>query len=187
MPPLWVRKAGGMPVGAAYVPPRNGTEAVPYIDEMEDVMEEIKLTDAQLILSLRACEDEESCAGCHLRPPSGNCFGELKRMARERLEELVEENRRLRDAKEEICQRQVAQMIKWAGEANISAERGLTKANQAQIDEILSCQKVLTELGRESVIRLEPMEDGTDRVLGIRVGETVICGSLEEDGEAGGT
>lgn len=131
-------------------------------------MEEIKLTDAQLILSLRACESEEKCAGCHLTPPAGNCFGELKRMARVRLEELAEENRRMRDATEDIVKALAERMVQLARECNTARERGLLKASGDYVLALNQIQEKLVALGRSSVIAAEPM-DGGWRVTGITV------------------
>lgn len=142
-------------------------------------MEEIKLTDAQLILSLRACEDEESCAGCHLGPPSGNCFGELKRIARERLEELAEENRRMRDATEDIVKALAEQMVQLARECNTAQERGLPKASGDDVLVLNQIQARLLELGRVSVVRAVPGEGGTGwTVLGISVEDRVVFGEM---------
>lgn len=138
-----------------------------------------------------ACAGESECDSCPLNDPADtgrSCIDELKQQAGSMIarlydanEKAAEENRKLRDATEEICQRQMAEMVRLAGEMNTSAERGLAGANRGQFDELLQCQKVLTELGRGSAIRTEPMEDGVDRVLGIRVGGKVIFGEFEDN------
>ena len=150
-------------------------------------MEGIKLTDAKLILSLGSCESEEKCAGCHLAPPAGNCFGELKRMARVRLEELAEENRRLRDATEDIVKALAERMAQLARECNTAQERGLPKASGDYVLVLNQIQARLVKLGRVSVVRAVPGEGGTGwTVLGISVEDRVVFGEMGGDGAESG-
>lgn len=167
------------------MPPRNGTEAVPYIDEMEGVMEEIKLTDAQLTKALRCCTkdpgDLDGCRSCtlekHWEDADGvKCYDRLVLQAAARLEELTEENRRLRDANEKTAEGLARRLADMAREGNTALERGLEGVNLAKLAEMTGIQSELEAFGRGSVIRAEPAgrQDGSMRIQEVVVEGRVV-------------
>lgn len=169
---------------------RNGTVAVPYIEEMEDVMDEIKLTDAQLEEALRCCakSEESACKKCPMgvREADGKCcFDALRLMAALRLEELAEENRRMRDATEDIVKALAERMVQLARERNTARERGLPKANGDYVLVLNQIQEKLVALGRSSVVAAEPV-DGGWWVTGITVEGREVFGEVGGDSAENG-
>lgn len=146
------------------------------------------LTAEETIKALRCCATNESSGGGHRNCPMDGKAGRLEcsellsLMAADRLEELSEEVRKLRDATEGICQRQLEELIRLAGEANTALDRGLVGVNEGHFSAMMECQSVLSELGRESVIRAEPVGEKGWRILGVRAAGRVIFGEMESDG-----
>lgn len=155
-------------------------------------MEEIKLTDAQLEAALRCCAKSEAsaCKKCPmgLREDDGKCcFDALRLMAAKRLEELAEENRRMRDATEGYAAELARQMTDMARECNTAQERGLPKASGDDVLALNQIQARLLELGRVSVVRAVPGEGGAGwTVLGISVEDRVVFGEMGGDGAESG-
>lgn len=155
-------------------------------------MEEIKLTDAQLEEALRCCAKSEAgvCIKCPmgLREDGGKCcFDALRLMAALRLEELAEENRRMRDATEDIVKELAERMVQLARECNTAQERGLPKASWDYVLVLNQIQARLLELDRVSVVRAVPGEGGTGwTVLGISVEDRVVFGKMGGDSAENG-
>lgn len=146
-------------------------------------MEEIKLTDAQLEAALRCCAKSEAgaCIKCpmRLREDGGKCcFDALRLMAAKRLEELAEENRRMRDATEDIVKALAERMVQLARECNTARERGLPKASGDYVLVLNQIQEKLVALGRASVVAAEPV-DGGWRVTGITVEGRAVFGEMQ--------
>ncbi len=150
-------------------------------EKKQDALKRVYTT-AELATALRTCWGDKGCKVCPLHGEKGECAQAVDLLAADRLEELDKKVRELQNATENICQRQEAEMVRLAKEMDVSAERGLIGANLGQFDELLACQKVLTELGRESTIRTVPLEPDGWRVLGIRVEDKVIFGEVEPEG-----
>lgn len=159
-------------------------------------MEEIKLTDAQLTKALRCCTkdpgDLDGCRSCtlekHWEDADGvKCYDRLVLQAAARLEELVEENRRMRDATEGYAAELARQMTDMARECNTAQERGLPKASGDDVLALNQIQARLLELGRVSVVRAVPGEGGTGwTVLGISVEDRVVFGEMGGDSAENG-
>lgn len=140
-------------------------------------MEEVKLTDAQLTKALRCCAkgpgDLDGCRICTLEKnwedaDGEKCYDRLVLQAADRLEELAEENRRMRDATEGYVAELEKQMVHLARECNTAQERGVTGVAGDIVLALNQIQEKLVELGRTSVVAAEPV-DGGWRVAGITV------------------
>lgn len=97
------------------------------------------------------------------------CFDVLRLKAAERIGALAEENRRLRSATEGYAKELVQRMVTLAREGNTAGTRGLEKVSGDLVFELNSVQAKLTELGRESVVRAEPVAGQGWRVTLIQV------------------
>lgn len=160
---------------------------------MYENKETLVLTTEQIVKGLRCCATGTNagggCRNCPLEPVRRKieCAELINLMAADRIGELQEENRRLRDATEVICRKQGQELARLAGEANTALDRGLVGVNEDHFAAMLECQNVLSELGRETVIRAEPAggEKGW-RILGVRVEGVTVFGSMEQAGDDGG-
>lgn len=140
---------------------------------------ELCLTGLEIAAGLRCCtKDPNDAGGCKVCPLNEfwtdesdlKCYDRLNLMAADRLEELTEENRKLRGATEEICQRELKEMIRLAGEANMALDRGLAGVSEAHFAKMQEHQAQLAELGRESIIQAEPMKEHGWRIDRVTVG-----------------
>lgn len=148
-------------------------------------MEEIKLTDGQLVRVLRLCaKDEPICQKCPLYEENG-CHKACKLAAAKRLEELAEENRRMRDATEDIVKALAERMVHLARECNTAQERGVTGVAGDIVLVLNQIQEKLVALGRSSVVAAEPV-DGGWRVTGITVEGREIYGEMGGDSAENG-
>lgn len=151
----------------------------------------LELTTEQIIKSLRCCATSTSAGGGCLNCPLEQvrrkieCAELINLMGADRIQELLEENRKLQDATEGICLQKQEEMVRRAREMNTALERGLAGVNQEHLSRMLECQQLLTELGRASVIRLQPERSGEDRCLGIRVEGVTVFGEVDGDAEDG--
>lgn len=148
------------------------------------------LATEEIIKSLRCCATNTNegggCRNCPMEPDRRKveCDETVCLMAADRLQELLAENGRLRDATENICQREQTQMASLAGKMNTALDRGLIGANEELFRQMLGSQELLTELGRESTIRTKPVGEKGWRVLEIRVGDVTVFGG--DNGAEGG-
>ena len=155
-------------------------------------MEKIELTDAELPTALRCCTEApdsgDGCKGCPLYGRwEDECYDRVNLAAALRLEELAEENRRLRDATEGYAAELARQMADMARECNTAQERGLPKASGDYVLVLNQIQARLLELGRVSVVRAVPGEGGTGwTVLGISVEDRVVFGEMGGDSAENG-
>lgn len=149
---------------------------------MSEKKEWPRLGPMELVWALRCCTkapgDLEGCHVCPMRELRGkmetDCFDEIIIQAAQMIRQMT-------DATENICQRQETEMIRLAKEMDVSLERGLIGTNKGQFEELLQCQKVLTELGWESMIRTVPVEPEGWKVLGIGVQDRTIFGEIEQE------
>lgn len=151
--------------------------------------EKLELTDERLAEALRGCTKRE-IAVCRKCPVKGRaedgkaCFDTMMMMAAERIGALAEENRRLRDATEGYAKELVERMVALAREGNTAGARGLEKVSGDLVFELNSVQAKLTELGRKSVVRAEPVAGQGWRVTPIQVeGREVFNGEEAAQGE----
>lgn len=140
----------------------------------------------ELMAALRCCAtNTNQGGGC------GNCPMEGK-VGRLECAELIclmaaEELRKLLDATEGICQREVHEMVRLAKECNTALERGLAKVSEETFRKMLEHQERLTQLGRESFLQAEPAKGYGWRVDGIQVeGAVVFDASAEHSAEEAG-
>lgn len=102
---------------------------------------------AELRKALRCCatnsNDGGGCLNCplHKNRSKIECAETINLMAADRIGELLEENRKLRDATEGICQREQDEMVRLAGEMNTALEQGLTGVNQEHLSRMLERQQ----------------------------------------------
>lgn len=136
--------------------------------------EVLELTDERLAEALRGCTKRKVtvCRKCPVkgRAEDGKaCCDTMMIMAAERIGALAEENRRLRDATEGYAKELVERMVTLAREGNTAGARGLEKVSGDMIFELNSVQAKLVKLGRESVVRAEPVAGQGWRVTLIQV------------------
>ena len=136
--------------------------------------EVLELTDERLAEALRCCAKSEAgaCRKCpmELREVDGKCcFDALRLKVADRLGALAEENRALRAATEEYAGELVQRMVTLAREGNTAGARGLEKVSGDLVLELNETQAKLTELGRGSVVRAEPVAGQGWRVTLIQV------------------
>ena len=136
--------------------------------------EVLELTDERLAEALRCCAKSEAvaCRKCPMELKDRDdklCFDALRLMAAERIGALAEENRRLRDATEGYAKELVGRMVTLAREGNTAGARGLEKVSGDLVMELNEIQAKLTELGRGSVVRAEPVAGQGWRVTLIQV------------------
>lgn len=153
--------------------------------------EKLELTDERLAEALRCCTKSEAaaCRKCPmgLQEQDGKCcFDALRLMAAERIGALAEENRRLRDATEGYTKELVQRMVTLAREGNTAGARGLEKVSGDLVLELNEIQDKLVKLGRESVVRAEPVAGQGWRVTLITVeGREVYKTEGGADAESG--
>ena len=141
---------------------------------------------AEAAKALRCCattaEAGGGCKNCPLdRVPGEVECAELACLEGARLlEELAEENRRLRGAVGSVCDKKTGELARAAGEANAALDRGLGGVNREHISRMLGIQAELTALGLESDIRMDPVGETGWRVLGVTVGGRVVFGEAGE-------
>ena len=151
--------------------------------------EVLELTDERLAEALRCCAKSEAaaCRKCPmgLQEQDGKCcFDALRLMAAERIGALAAENRRLRDATEGYTKELVQRMVTLAREGNTAGARGLEKVSGDLVMELNEIQDKLVKLGRESVVRAEPVAGQGWRVTLITVeGREVFNGEEAAQGE----
>ena len=157
-------------------------------------MEEIKLTDAQLTKALRCCTkdpgDLDGCRSCTLEKrwedaDGVKCYDRLVLQAADRLEELAEENRRMRDATEGYVAELAERMVHLARECNTAQERGGTGVAGDIVLVLNQIQEKLVALCCGSVIAAESV-DGGWRATGITVEGRVVFGEMGGDGAENG-
>ena len=138
------------------------------------------LTEEEIAKALRCCATDSNsgggCRNCPLDKRAGRleCSELICLMAADRIGELQEELRKLRDATEDICQREITEMVRLAKECNTALERGLHGVSDAVFAKITEHQQALSGLGRGSVVHAEPMGEHGRRVDWIRVEDTVV-------------
>lgn len=142
-------------------------------------MEEIKLTNEDLMKALRCCTKSEAaaCRKCpmELREQDGKCcFDALRLMAADRLGALMEKNRKLMDATEGLVKELTERMVTLARESNTARERGLQKASGDYVLALNEIQAKLEALGRASLVGAEPVEGQGWRVTLIMVDGTEV-------------
>lgn len=136
--------------------------------------------------SVRQC-GEMGCDTCKVKDDRSECVKMQLKTAADTIENLVEENRRLRDATEGYAGELEKQMVQLARECNTAWERGLPKASWDYVLVLNQIQEKMVALGRESVIRAVPGEGGTGwTVLGISVEDRVVFGEMGGDGAESG-
>ena len=150
------------------------------------------LTGDEIVKALRCCATDSNsgggCRNCPLDKRAGRleCSEMICLMAADRIGELQEELRKLRDAAEGICQTEITEMIRLAKECNTALERGLHGASDADFAKITEHQQVLSGLGRGSVVHAEPTGEHGWRVEWIHVeGAAVFEAGGGADAEGG--
>lgn len=136
--------------------------------------EVLELADERLAEALRGCTKREVtvCRKCPVkgRAEDGKaCCDTMMMMAAERIGALAAENKELRAATEAYAGELVQKMVTLAREGNTAGARGLEKVSGDLVFELNSVQAKLTELGRESVVRAEPVAGQGWRVTLIQV------------------
>ena len=142
--------------------------------------DEKHVTDPELSAALRCCGTVGGCKVCPMNSSEDDGCGEkVCLLGAERIVVLHRELARMRTATEGICQQMEAEMVEAAQEANVALDRGLVAVNKAHIGELLERQKLLTELGRGSVVRTEPAEPDGWLVLAVTIEERCVFGAGE--------
>lgn len=143
------------------------------------------LTTDEVKAALRCCattsNDGGGCINCSLDKRNNRleCSELICLMGADRIGELQEELRKLRDATEGICQRETSELIRLAGEANTALERGLVGVNEELFSRMLERQTLLTGLGRESAIQAEPTEGKGWHIVRVAVDGRRVFGEEE--------
>lgn len=88
--------------------------------------------------------------------------------------ELLEENQRMRNATSRIVERGVAELVRLAGEANTAVERGLYGISDELVSRMQEHMTELSELGRETMIHMQPLGQTGTRVDLVKVGGEFI-------------
>lgn len=146
------------------------------------------LTTDEVKAALRCCatapNDGGGCVNCPLDKlyKRLECSELICLIGADRIGELQEELRKLRDATEGVCQREMGELIRLAGEANTALERGLIGVNEEIFSRMLEHQTLLTGLGRESVIQAKPGEGKGWRITRVVMDGRRIFGE-EENGD----
>lgn len=147
------------------------------------------LTAEEIIKALRCCTTSGTagggCRNCPLDKKAGRleCSELICLMAADRIGELLEELRKFRDATDGICQREQSEMVRLAAEMNTALNRGLHGANRELFARMQEHQTLLTELGRASVIQVDPVGESAWRCVHVEVEGTCVFG--ERDGSGG--
>lgn len=142
-------------------------------------MEEIKLTNEDLMKALRCCTKSEAAA-CRKCPVKNcaeggkSCVDTMLLMAADRLGALMEKNRKLLDATEGLVKGLTERMVTLARESNTARERGLQKASGDYVQALNEIQAKLEALGRASLVGAEPVEGQGWRVTLIQVDGTEV-------------
>ena len=126
--------------------------------------------------SVRQC-GEMGCDTCQVTDDRSECVKMQLKAAADTIENLAEENRRLRDANEKTADGLARRLADMAREGNTALERGLEGVNIAKLAEMTGIQSELEAFGRVSVIRAEPAgrQDGSMWILEVSVeGRTVF-------------
>lgn len=134
--------------------------------------EDLKLRGGALVEALVTCgrEEEQECTGCPFaKLPGGTqaCMTELVRCA-------LAEIQRMRNATSRIVERDIAELRRLAGEANTAVERGLYGVSDDMVSRMQEHMTELAELGRESMIHMQPLGMTGTRVDLVKVGGEVI-------------
>ncbi len=146
--------------------------------------EELALRGKELVGALATCGTEEGqeCTGCPYVQMTGGtqaCMTELIRCA-------LAEIQRLCNATGRICERDVAEIVRLAGEVNTAVGRGLYGTSDELVSRMQEHQRELAELGRETAILVQPLGQTGSRVDRVKVGgEVVYRREGFEDEEAG--
>lgn len=141
--------------------------------------EVLELTDERLAEALRGCTKREVtvCRKCPMKSrvePGKSCCDAMLMMAAERIEALAEENQRMRNATSRIVERGIAELVRLAGEANTAVERGLYGVSDDLVSRMQEHMTELVELGRGSMIHMQPLGQTGTRVDLVKVGGEVI-------------
>ena len=134
--------------------------------------EVLELRGGALVEALATCgkEDGQECTGCPFVQMTGGtqaCMTELIRCA-------LAEIQRLCNATGRICERDVAEIVRLAGEANTAVERGLYGVSDDMVSRMQEHMTELSELGRDSMIHMQPRGQTGTRVDLVKVGGEVI-------------
>lgn len=146
------------------------------------------LTAEEIVKALRCCATDSKagggCRNCPLDKKVGRleCSELINLMAADRIGELLEENRKLRDATESICKLEQAELVRLAGEMNTALDRGLHGANRELFARMHEHQTVLMDLGRGSVIQADPVSEKGWRCVRVEVEGTCVFGERDEQG-----
>ena len=134
--------------------------------------EVLELRGGALVEALATCgrEEEQECTGCPFaKLPGGTqaCMSELVRCA-------LEEIQRMRNATSRIVERGIAELVRLAGEANTAVERGLYGVSDELVSQMQEHMTELSELGRETMIHMQPLGQTGTRVELVKVGGEVV-------------
>ena len=141
--------------------------------------EQLELTDERLAEALRGCTKREVtvCRKCPIKSrvdPGKSCCDAMLMMAAERIGALAEENQRMRNATSRIVERDIAELVRLAGEANTAVERGLYGVSDELVSRMQKYMTELQELGRGSVIGMQTLGETGTLVDLVKVGGEVI-------------
>lgn len=141
--------------------------------------EELELTDERLAEALRDCTKREVivCVECPFRSYAKggkSCLNEIQLKAAERIGAMAEEIQRMRNATSRIVERDIAELVRLAGEANTAVERGLYGVSDELVSRMQEHMTELVELGRESMIHMQPLGQTGTRVDLVKVGGEVV-------------
>jgi hypothetical protein len=118
--------------------------------------------------------------------PGKSCCDAMQMMAAERIGALAEEIQRMRVATSRIAERGIAELRRLAGEANTAVERGLYGVSDELVSRMQEHMTELVELGRESMIHMQPLGMTGTRVELVKVGGEVIYRREGFEGEESG-
>lgn len=123
--------------------------------------------------SVRQCA-EADCYTCQMADDRIACLKKQLKAAADTIENLAAENQRMRNATSRIVERGIAELVRLAGEANTAVERGLYGVSDELVSRMQEHMTELSELGRETMIHMQPLGETGTLVDLVKVGGEVV-------------
>ena len=132
-----------------------------------------RYTPQEIAESVRQCA-EADCYTCQMADDRIACLKKQLKAAADTIENLAAENQRMRNATSRIVERDIAELVRLAGEANTAVERGLYGVSDELVSRMQKYMTELQELGRGSVIGMQTLGETGTLVDLVKVGGEVI-------------
>ena len=132
-----------------------------------------RYTPQEIAESVRQCA-EADCDTCQMADDRIACLKKQLKAAADTIENLAAENQRMRNATSRIVERDIAELVRLAGEANTAVERGRYGVSDELVSRMQKYMTELQELGRGSVIGMQTLGETGTLVDLVKVGGEVI-------------